>query len=51
MTTTKQLSAAELKYQRKVKAAELAIRSQGSKGMTATTITTVAEAIYKWLSE
>ena len=50
MTTTKELTLAELKYQRKVKAVELAIRSQGNKGMTAKTITTVADEIYKYLS-
>ena len=50
MTTTKELSKEELKYQRKVKAVELAIKSQGNKGMTATTITNVAEAIFKYPS-
>ena len=50
MTTVKELSKEELKYQRKVKAVELAIRSQGNKGMTAKTITQVAEEIFKWLS-
>ena len=44
------LTAAEIKYQRKVKAVELAIKSQGSKGIMSETLVKVAEKIYAYLN-
>lgn len=48
-STTVKLTGEEVKYTRKVKSIELAIKSQGSKGMTSDTLITVAGKIYTYL--
>lgn len=50
-STTTELTKEEVKYLRKVKSVELAIRSQGSKGMTCDTVVKVAEKIYEYLNK
>ncbi len=49
-STTTELTKEEIKYQRRVKSIELAIRTQGSKGALSDTIVKVAEKIYTYIS-
>jgi len=48
--TTTVLTAAEIKYLRKVKSVELAIKTQGSKGMQSSTVIKVAGEIYNYIN-
>ncbi len=50
ISKTTELTKDEIKYQRKVKSMELAIRSQGSKGILSETLVKVAEKIYQYLN-
>lgn len=50
-STTTQLSKEEIKYQRRVKSVELAIKSQGSRGALSETIIKVADKIYAYLNQ
>lgn len=48
--TQKVLTTAEIKYNQKVKSVELAIRSQGNRGMTSKTLMEVAKNIFDYIS-
>ena len=49
-TVTTELTKEEIKYQRKVKSMELAIKSQGTKGILSETLVKVATTIYNYLN-
>jgi hypothetical protein len=50
VSKTTVLSAAEIKYQRKVKAMELAIKSQGRNGITSDALVKVADKIFQYIN-
>jgi hypothetical protein len=50
-STTTQLTKEEIKYQRKVKAMELAIKSQGRNGITSDALVKVADKIFNYINQ
>lgn len=49
-STTVKLTTDEVKYNRRVKSIELAIKSSGNKGVLSDTVIKVAEKIYTYLN-
>lgn len=50
-STTVKLTDAETKFNRRVRSIELAIKTQGTKGMTSDTVIKVAEKIYDYINQ
>lgn len=50
-STTVKLTESEIKFNRRVRSIELAIKTQGSKGMTSDTVIKVAEKIFEYINQ